>query len=163
MSRLSLGQPQTIGGVDPRGVFDVVKQSAVSGDESACTLFLQQLGARNAYPPLPHSPCLRNKKTGIVLPWNDLLAEQQEFFDCCDEDGNTDPSAWQAKVIPDEMDDAVETQILAMKQSEQRLIEQQNNQYVVPNAIDMTPKPEQYPGDIVPFDQVETLIKQMDS
>lgn len=158
MSQLNYGQPQPVAGINPAGVFDVAMESATSGDISARTAFLQRLGARNAYPPLPHSPCLKNKKTGVVLPWNELLAEQQEFFDCCDEAGNTNPEAWQDKVLPEGVSDDIDSQVLVIKQ-----MEEQNNQYRVNNAVDLTPRPEQYPDDIVPFDQVESLIKQMEN
>lgn len=60
---------------------------------------MSNMGVRNAMPPLPHSPCVRNRRTGVVLPWNELLSEQQDLFDCCDEEGNTDPAAWEDKVI----------------------------------------------------------------
>ena len=163
MSQLNLGQPQPIAAINPAAVFDVAMETAGSGDITARTAFLQRLGAKNAYPPLPHSPCLKNKKTGVVLPWNELLAEQQEFFDCCDEHGNTDPEAWQDKVLPEGMSEDIEQQVLAIKENERRFMEQQNNQYTVQNAVDLTPRPEQYPGDIVPFDQVESLLKQMES
>lgn len=59
---------------------------------------LQQAGALNASPPLPRSTHLKNKNTGLVLPWNSLLAEQRDIMVCCDAEGNTDPSAWASDV-----------------------------------------------------------------
>lgn len=66
----------------------------------------KQLGVRNVNPPLPHSPCVKVKATGLILPWNELLADQSDICECCDETGNTDPAAWEPKVVtsgtPDE-------------------------------------------------------------
>lgn len=76
----------------------------LTGDERVA--YMKALGARNVDPPLPRSSHLRNKKTGVVFPWNELLAEQYDVMECCDASGNTDPAAWQATVamapLPDE-------------------------------------------------------------
>lgn len=63
--------------------------------------FMRSLGATNLDPPLVRSTHLRVRKTGMVLPWNDLLAEQTTLVENCDEHGNTDPSAWMSGVIED--------------------------------------------------------------
>ena len=74
-------------------------EALMDADTNTRTTMLTQMGVRNACPPLPHSPCVKNKRTGVVLPWNELLAEQHDLFDCCDEFGNTDPAAWEDKII----------------------------------------------------------------
>lgn len=59
---------------------------------------LQRTGAMNAQPPLVRSSHLKNKVTGLVLPWNPLIAEQRDIMENCDANGNTDPSAWEGTV-----------------------------------------------------------------
>ena len=99
-------------GIDPNVILDM--------DDETRTRTLAQMGAANMLPPLPHSPCLKNKKTGIVLPWNELLAAQRDLVDCCDESGNTDPAAWEPRVVKNEVDPRVlqmqaQAQILATR------------------------------------------------
>lgn len=63
--------------------------------------YMKSLGATNLDPPLVHSTHLRIKKTGRVLPWNELLAEQTTLVENCDAFGNTDPMAWMPTVKPE--------------------------------------------------------------
>lgn len=84
------GKP--LAGYDPRTIMD-------TPNEEARIALMRQLGVANVDPPLPHSPCLKNIKTGVVLPWNELLAAQRDLVVCCDENGNTDEAAWGPKVI----------------------------------------------------------------
>lgn len=70
---------------------------AKSGDE--LNGVLRSLGAVNARPPLPHTPYVKIKKTGRILPWNPLLADQGELVENCDVNGNTDPNAWKDSVV----------------------------------------------------------------
>lgn len=117
------------------------------------------MGVMNAEPPLPHSPCLKNVRTGIVLPWNELLAAQRDLVVCCDENGNTDPEAWESKVVqettPNEM-------LLIMAQ--QSLIKQ-NSEYEHP----MSPArqvigPSDYDQhDVVPYSAVEALREKLNA
>lgn len=83
-----MGKP--VGGYDPRILMDM--------DDSTRQATMRQMGVANLEPPLPHSPCLKVIKTGVVHPWNALLAAQRDLVVCCDENGNTDPSAWESKV-----------------------------------------------------------------
>lgn len=76
------------------------KQELMSADEENRLNMMRQMGVANIDGPLPHSPCLRNKKTGVILPWVEILALQRDLVECCDEEGNTDPEAWQPKVVP---------------------------------------------------------------
>lgn len=80
--------------LDPKQVFDIQ-----SGE--ARNHFLQQLGAKNCRPPLPRSSHLLIKATGRVLPYDPMFAEQQDLVECCDANGNTDPSAWLPTVQPE--------------------------------------------------------------
>lgn len=62
---------------------------------------LRSMGAVNTDPPLPHSKFIKVLKTGRVMPWNELLAEQPHSeVACCDATGDTDPSAWKEEEIP---------------------------------------------------------------
>lgn len=178
---------------DPKRVFDL--QDA---DRAA---FFKQMGARNCDPPLPHSPCLRNKQTGAILPWEPILSEQTEILECCDEEGNTDPAAWMPKVINDVELDPQEAQILALqklKQHEQMQTfvnnEMKNAGIQMQSMPVMQPAPEEmphgavsfedfnpnpapapvvtqpkaevindFPDEVVPYSQVEMLIKQLES
>lgn len=66
---------------------------------------LESVGAMNAAPALRRSSHLKNKNTGVVLPWNPLLAEQRDIMVNCDAAGNTDPEAWEPSVIEAEYTD----------------------------------------------------------
>lgn len=109
--------------------------------------YAKKLGVRNVNPPLPPSPCVRIKATGMVLPWNELLAEQSDLCECCDETGNTDPAAWQPKVrqhvVPDE----------ELHRQAQSIIMAQGNEmssgFTVQNPVSL--KPATYPDNVVPF------------
>ena len=92
---------------------DVLDQVLEFNSEEERVKMLKNMGAKNCDPPLQHSPFVRNKKTGVVLPWNPLLADQTEILECCDENGNTDPKAWKSKVIHDDFLSAEDAQQLA--------------------------------------------------
>lgn len=187
-------QPTTISQEDAKRVFEL--------RDADRAMFFKQLGARNCDPPLPHSPCLRNKQTGAILPWEPILAEQTEILECCDEEGNTDPAAWMPKVVNEGELDPQEAQMMAlhkMRQHEQMQtfvnnelknsgIQMQAMPVMQPAPEDMphgavsfedfnpAPAPtmpveepvmplveEAYPDDIVSYDKVETLLKQLES
>lgn len=61
---------------------------------------MQAMGAQNVSPPLPRSAYLKNKNTGVILPWSAGLAEQRDIMVNCDANGNTDPAAWSHSVAP---------------------------------------------------------------
>lgn len=82
---------QPFGGYDPSAIMS-------TDDPQVREQLMRQMGVANLDPPLPHSPCLKIIKTGRVLPWNELLAEQHDLVVCCDENGNTDEAAWKDKV-----------------------------------------------------------------
>ena len=105
-SGANVGRP--IGGYDPSSIMDI-------DDDQARLAMMRQMGVANVDPPLPHSPCLKNIRTGRVLPWNELLAAQRDLVVCCDEDGNTDEAVWGPKVIKNELSTA-ELNVLARQQ-----------------------------------------------
>lgn len=91
--------PRTIdGGMNGGSVF-------TQDDDAARIAYMKALGAVNVDPPLPRSSHLRNKKSGLVLPWNEMLAEQRDIMECCDVHGNTDPRAWMPTVDNTEIDE----------------------------------------------------------
>lgn len=148
---------------DPVAVFDL-------RDDASRVAYFKQLGARNCDPPLPHSPCLRNKQTGAILPWEPILAEQTEILECCDETGNTDPAAWQHRVIEEDVLDPDTAQMLAlqkMRQQEQMRMmvknEMRNMGYKQQEAVITQPVSEEMPYGAVPYDEVEKLVKQLES
>lgn len=102
--------PTPVAGVDLKGILNeqdlALRQAA-----------MQRAGAQNTRPPLPRSSHLRNKITGLVLPWNDILAEQRDIMECCDADGNTDPTAWMDTVNPEEYTDAERDELMAQARS----------------------------------------------
>lgn len=64
---------------------------------------LQRAGAfagANGREPLARSSHLINIKTGMIFPWDPLLAEQTDILRNCDATGNTDPAAWEPTVNP---------------------------------------------------------------
>lgn len=79
---------------DPRNILDLPQDDMMRA--------LETTGAMNAAPALARSTHLKNKVTGIVLPWNPLLAEQRDIMENCDANGNTDPAAWEGTVNPEE-------------------------------------------------------------
>lgn len=112
--------------------------------------YAQRLGVRNVNPPLPPSPCVRVKATGMILPWNELLAEQSDLCECCDENGNTDPAAWQPKVrtvvVPDEELHRQAHAIITAQAT------QMSSEYTVQNPVSL--KPAQYPDNAVPYSEM---------
>ena len=69
---------------------------------------MQDMGAQNVRPPLPHSSHVRSRFNGIIFPWTPDLAEQSSLFECCDATGNTSPDAWLPTVqsdIPADIED----------------------------------------------------------
>lgn len=60
---------------------------------------LQEMRPENAVDPLPHSPCIRIKKTGVIWPWNEDFACRPDLCECCNEDGSPWPGA-PVKVTP---------------------------------------------------------------
>lgn len=124
----TLNSATAVGGQDVSNLLNM--------DDEARLAYMKQMGVRNILPPLPHSPCLKNKKTGIVLPWNNLLAEQQDLVECCDEHGNTDPAAWQPKVITKE---AMTQEELLMRSQQQIIMQQFEDKQFARPATDTHP------------------------
>lgn len=61
---------------------------------------LQTMRPDNAVAPLPHSPCIKIKKTGVIWPWNEEFASRPDLCECCNEDGSPWTGAPAPEVAP---------------------------------------------------------------
>lgn len=112
--------------------------------------YAKQLGVENVIPTLPHSPCLKIRKTGVVLPWNELLAEQGTLVECCDENGNTDPEVWGPLVKNTDM-----TNSEAHQMAQSIIVNQaksMSDTHRVAGAVELAPR--QYPDNVVPYSDI---------
>ena len=126
--------------------------------------FLEHLGVKNSTPPLAHSPCLKNKKTGIILPWTPMLAEQRDILECCDEQGKTDPAAWQDKVQEDSSEDERELMAAALNEATYRqnkiAHEGMNSFRSTMKKMDQPAQSDQYGDEAVPYEDIEKLMSK---
>lgn len=135
-----MANPVPISHEDARALLDIQ-------DEAERLATAKRLGVNNVHPPLEHSPCVRVKSSGLILPWNELLAVQSDICECCDEHGNTDPAAWKHLVIQDGTpDEELHRQAHAIVTAQAR---QMSEEYRVPNAISL--KPATYPEGAVSY------------
>ena len=146
----------TVGNQDVSTVFNLNSEERAG--------FLEHLGVKNATPPLAHSPCLKNKQTGIILPWNPMLAEQRDILECCDEQGNTDPAAWQDKVQEDSSEDERELMAAALNEatSRQNTIAQEKMSSFrsTMKKMDQPAQSDQYGDEAVPYEDIEKLMSK---
>ena len=146
----------TVGNQDVSTVFNLNSEERAG--------FLEHLGVKNATPPLAHSPCLKNKKTGIILPWNPMLAEQRDILECCDEQGNTDPAAWQDKVQEDSSGDERELMAAALSEATSRqnkiAQEKMSSFRSTMKKMDQPAQSDQYGDEAVPYEAIEKLMSK---
>jgi hypothetical protein len=146
----------TVGNQDVSTVFNLNSEERAG--------FLEHLGVKNATPPLAHSPCLKNKKTGIILPWNPMLAEQRDILECCDEQGNTDPAAWQDKVQEDSSEDERELMAAALSEATSRQSEiaqeKMSSFRSTMKKMDQPAQSDQYGDEAVPYEDIEKLMSK---
>lgn len=146
----------TVGNQDVSTVFNLNSEERAG--------FLEHLGVKNATPPLAHSPCLKNKKTGIILPWNPMLAEQRDILECCDEQGNTDPAAWQDKVQEDSSEDERELMAAALSEATSRqnkiTQEKMSSFRSTMKKMDQPAQSDQYGDEAVPYEDIEKLMSK---
>lgn len=139
--------PQTIDGNSGGSVFS-------NEDEAARIAYMKAMGAVNVDPPLPRSSHLRNKKTGLVLPWNEMLAEQRDIMECCDASGNNDPRAWMPTVDNSEVDeDARQAEILRAQSLVLAQGKRQSSGYEQPHTP-VEAQPMDMPYGAVPLDDL---------
>lgn len=146
------GRP--VNGYDPRAVMD-------AKDEESRRTMLRQMGVMNVDPPLPHSPCLKNIRTGVVLPWNELLAQQRDLVVCCDENGDTDPAAWEPKVIVD----GVPNDMLLLMAQKTLFDDSPTTQFehYMPQAKQVAGQSEYEKRDAVPFTDIQKLRERLNA
>ena len=146
----------TVGNQDVSTVFNLNSEERAG--------FLEHLGVKNATPPLAHSPCLKNKKIGIILPWNPMLAEQRDILECCEEQGNTGPAAWQDKVQEDSSEDERELMAAALNEatSRQNTIAQEKMSSFrsTMKKMDQPAQSDQYGDEAVPYEDIEKLMSK---
>lgn len=111
-----------------------------------------RMGIKNAGPPLPRSSHLKIKATGVVLPWDDILAEQKDLVVCCDAEGNTSPADWSltasfvAPMTPEQEAAYAASQQIVAQQGQAM-----SSEYIAENAV--TVKPHEYPAGVQPLDE----------
>jgi len=76
---------------------------------------LQEMGAANAVPPLPVSPCVKVKSTGEIHEWSEDFANRPDLCVNCDESGNEDPAVWQNRLPSGYGKDPYEAQVAYME------------------------------------------------
>ncbi len=130
----------------PRNAGDVLGM-----DESQRAAYLQSMGVKNAVPPLPWSPCLKNQKTGVILPWSAMLAEQRDILVNCDEQGRTDPALWAGRAPDALMDEA-------LAQATRKTVDSVMAPFRPTMALTEQPPADAGYGDAVPFADIENLL-----
>lgn len=114
----------------------------------------QRSGAVNAAPPLVRSTHLKNKNTGVVFPWNPLLAEQRDIMVNCDVHGNTDPVAWQDAVNPEPYtEEDRDRDYWAARESVVKQAMQLSGGYEQSLQASSIPQNNRIPGDVEPLDK----------
>ena len=138
----------------PRNAGDVLGM-----DESQRAAYLQSMGVKNAVPPLPWSPCLKNQKTGVILPWSAMLAEQRDVLVNCDEQGRTDPALW-ADRLPDLQEAPGDLMDEALREATRKTAEKtMAGMRPTMKLSEQAPADAGY-GDAVPYADIENLLAQ---
>lgn len=139
---------------------DVFNYQDAAGREQ----YMRDLGATNIAPPLVRSTHLRNKKTGMIFPWNDMLAEQRDIMENCDEHGNTDPAAWMPQVNPEDFDQEAYRQEMAAASLKAMTVSRGMQQgYMHIDSRDrLVPDPVEFPHKAVPFDDLQKLLDMVE-
>ena len=128
-------------------------------DESQRAAYLQSMGVKNAVPPLPWSPCLKNQKTGVILPWSAMLAEQRDVLVNCDEQGRTDPALW-ADRLPDLQEAPGDLMDEALREATRKTAEKtMAGMRPTMKLSEQAPADAGY-GDAVPYADIENLLAQ---
>ena len=124
----------------PRNAGDVLGM-----DESQRAAYLQSMGVKNAVPPLPWSPCLKNQKTGVILPWSAMQ-------------GRTDPSLW-ADRLPDLREEAPDVLMdEALAQATKKTVQSVMAPFRPTMALTEQPPADAGYGDAVPYADIENLL-----
>lgn len=89
---MNISKPTPISPADFKSFMDVDNPDVISADK------LGSAGVISALPLLPRSAFLKNKNTGVILPYSERLAQMRDIMVNCDINGNTDPAAWMPTV-----------------------------------------------------------------
>lgn len=127
---------------------------------------MKKMGVANTEPRLPHSPALKVKKTGIVFPWLEILADQTDKFVCCDLDGNEDEAVWGPKVVTQSISNR-ELTIMAQAQALQKKVVQDvqaqykdSERYMPSSKLD-SGQPEYEKHGVISLKDVQNLREQL--
>ncbi len=153
MSPSGWQQPKPVQHETGAALFDI-------DNEDARIAYLKSLGAKNTEPPLPRSTHLKIISSGRVLPYEDILAEQRDLVQNCDQFGNTDPSAWSSQVDNTEIDP--NAQRIAMARAQEMVLGQAakiTNTHRVAEAVDDPgkPLPEGLPSNVIAVADIQKL------
>ncbi len=157
MSQLPYRAPQPISQDTGAAVFDYEREE----DRVA---YMRALGARNVDPPLPRSTHLKIIANGRVLPYDDMLAEQRELVQNCDQFGNTDPAAWGPYVDNTEVDP--DEQRIAMARAQEAILEQAAHITAhgrQPQVDPSIPLPVEYPAGVIAVADIQNLHSLLES
>lgn len=128
------------------------QQILTMDDDEERAASMRALGAQNIAPPLPRSSHLLLKRSGHVIPYDPMFAEQRDLVANCDATGNTDPAAWMPTVVEEAVDPVAERSRLAAAQAE--VLTQAmslSTRYRMPDAVDLSPRPMEMPNGAVPI------------
>ena len=129
--------------------------------ESQRVDYMRSQGAKNVDPPLQRSSHLRMKSSGNVLPWEPILSEQTDIVECCDAYGNTDPAAWGATVVKEDLPTDYEEDLRAKSLGALGVSAQAaaiTDEHKVEDSIDMAPKSMMSAFDTVDYDAINELL-----
>lgn len=150
-------EPQPIQQADGGAVFELKS-------ENERIAYMKSLGAKNVDPPLPKSSHLKIIATGRVLPYNDMLAEQRDLVQNCDQFGNTDPAVWGQTVDTTEV--SPEEHRLAMLRAMETVLGQANQMTAPgrqPQVDPSTSYPADYPKGIIAISDIQNLHSLLES
>lgn len=158
MSQMQYQTPQPIQQETGGGVFDLVS-------EEARIAYMKSLGARNMDPPLVRSTHLKIIASGRVLPYDEMLAEQRDLVQNCDQFGNTDPAAWGPQVDHHTVVDP-DAHRLAMAKAQEAILSQSS--YLTshgrqPQPDPAQPLPVEYPEGIIAVADIQNLHTLLES
>lgn len=157
MSQLHYQVPQPVQQETGAQIFDI-------DGEEARVAYMKALGARNMDPPLVRSTHLKIKASGRVLPYDEMLAEQGDLVQNCDQFGNTDPAVWGPQVVHVEVDP--DAQRLAMAKAQEAILSQaaqMTSHGRQPQLDPAKPLPVDYPPGVIAVADIQNLHTLLES
>lgn len=135
-------------------------------NEEARIAYMKALGAKNLDPPLARSTHLKIISNGRILPYDEILAEQNDLVQNCDQYGNTDPAAWGPQVDYTAVDP--DAQRIAMARAQEAVLSQalhMTNTHRVAEAVDdpAAPLPTEYPKGVIAVADIQNLHSLLES